>query len=89
MIVKKNFNFFNFMMNEEERLRFIAKTILDDNRREANNDWLSVEFIADDLKMKQSTIRTWCRKGKLKSTRFGKMIRVKTKDYREFCEKGI
>ena len=47
-------------------------------------EWLTVEEIAQELKMHVDTVRGWIREGKLKATRFGRDYRVKREDYEQF-----
>ncbi len=39
-------------------------------------EWLTVEEIAQELKMHVDTVRGWIREGKLKATRFGRDYRT-------------
>jgi excisionase family DNA binding protein len=51
-----------------------------------STEWLTVEEIAQELKMHVDTIRGWSRDGKLKATRFGRDYRIKRKDFDKFVE---
>jgi excisionase family DNA binding protein len=51
-----------------------------------STEWLTVEEIAQELKMHVDTIRGWIRDGKLKATRFGRDYRIKRKDFDKFVE---
>ena len=46
--------------------------------------YLTVEEIAESLKMPIETIRVWLRNGKLKGIRIGKYWRVKETDFKDF-----
>ncbi len=52
-----------------------------------SKDWLTVEEIADDLRVHVSTVRDWIKQKKLKAAKFGRDYRIKRKDYEEFIEK--
>jgi len=49
-------------------------------------EWLTVEEIAQELKMHVDTVRGWIRDGKLKATRFGRDYRVRREDFDKFVE---
>jgi excisionase family DNA binding protein len=49
-------------------------------------EWLTVEEIAQELKMHVDTVRGWIRDGKLRATRFGRDYRIKRKDFDKFVE---
>lgn len=52
-----------------------------------STDWMTVEEIANDLRVKESTVREWIRQRKLKAAKFGRDYRIKKKDYDDFIEK--
>jgi len=52
-----------------------------------SSEWLTVEEIATDLRVKESTVREWIRRKSLKAAKFGRDYRIKRKDYEEFIEK--
>ncbi len=52
-----------------------------------SKDWLTVEEIANDLRVHVSTVRDWIKQKKLKAAKFGRDYRIKRKDYEEFIEK--
>jgi excisionase family DNA binding protein len=52
-----------------------------------SSEWLTVEEIATDLRVKESTVREWIRRKWLKAAKFGRDYRIKRKDYEEFIEK--
>lgn len=49
-----------------------------------STDWMTVEEIANDLRVKESTVREWIRQKKLKAAKFGRDYRIKRRDYDEF-----
>ena len=51
-----------------------------------STEWLTVEEIAQELKMHVDTVRGWIRDRKLKATRFGRDYRIKRKDFDKFVE---
>ena len=51
-----------------------------------STEWLTVEEIAQELKMHVDTVRGWIRDGKLKATRFGRDYRIRRKDFDKFIE---
>jgi excisionase family DNA binding protein len=52
-----------------------------------SSEWLTVEEIATDLRVKESTVREWIRRKWLKAAKFGRDYRIKRKDYEEFIER--
>ena len=51
-----------------------------------STEWLTVEEIAQELKMHVDTVRGWIRDGKLKATRFGRDYRIRREDYEKFIQ---
>lgn len=49
-------------------------------------EWLSVEYIAEELEVSVSTVRSWIRKKRLKATKIGRDYRIKRVDYEKFLE---
>ena len=49
-------------------------------------EWLSVEYIAEELEVSVSTVRSWIRKKRLKATKIGRDYRIKRADYDKFLE---
>ena len=47
-------------------------------------EWLTVEEIAQELKMHVDTVRGWIREGKLKGAKFGRDYRIRREDYEKF-----
>lgn len=52
-----------------------------------SNDWLTVEEIADELRVHVSTVREWIRQKRLKAAKFGRDYRIKRSDYIDFINK--
>lgn len=52
------------------------------------NEYLSPEEIGGILKCSPITVRLWCRQGSLPFSKFGRLIRVKSKDFQKFCEEN-
>ena len=52
------------------------------------NEYLTAEDIAKVILVDSSTVRRWMREGRLKHSRFGKAVRVKTKDFEAFCQEN-
>lgn len=48
------------------------------------SEWLSVEEIAQELKMDNETVRRWIRTKQLKGYRFGRDLRVRREDFDNF-----
>ena len=48
------------------------------------SQWLTVEYIARDLQVSETTVRNWIREKKLKGAKFGRDYRVRREDYDEF-----
>ncbi len=51
-----------------------------------SSQWLSVEDIANDLNVKNDTVRSWIREKKLTAYRVGRDYRIKRVDYEKFLE---
>lgn len=51
-----------------------------------SKDWLTVEEIANDLRVHVSTVRDWIKQKKLKAAKFGRDYRIKRTDYEEFID---
>jgi excisionase family DNA binding protein len=52
-----------------------------------SSEWMTVEEIANDLRVKESTVREWIRQKRLKAAKFGRDYRIKRQDYQEFIDK--
>jgi putative molybdopterin biosynthesis protein len=51
------------------------------------DEFLTVEEIAKQMKVKPFTVRDWLRKGELQGYKVGRTIRIKRKDFEEFLKK--
>ena len=49
-------------------------------------EWLSVEDIANELKVTIDTVRVWIRKKQLPAYRVGRDYRIKREDYNKFLD---
>jgi excisionase family DNA binding protein len=49
---------------------------------------MTVHETADHLKVKESTVRTWIRHGKLRAIKFGREWRVTAKDLERFINEN-
>lgn len=50
------------------------------------DEWLSVEEVAQILKMDDETVRRWIRNRKLKAYRFGRDLRIRRDDFDKFVK---
>lgn len=50
------------------------------------DEWLSVEDVAQILKMDEETIRKWIRRKQLKAYKFGRDYRIKRDDFDQFVK---
>jgi len=50
------------------------------------NEYLKPEEIAKKIAVDVSTVRRWLREGEIKYTKFGRAVRVKTKDFEDYCK---
>lgn len=50
------------------------------------DEWLSVEEIAQILKMDEETVRRWIRNRQLKAYRFGRDLRIRRDDFDTFVK---
>ena len=50
------------------------------------DEWLSVEEVAQILKMDEETVRRWIRKRQLKAYRFGRDLRIRRDDFDKFVK---
>lgn len=53
------------------------------------SQWLTVEYIARDLQVSETTVRNWIREKKLKGAKFGRDYRVRREDYDEFIRRQL
>ena len=49
------------------------------------NEYLTPDDIASTIHVDVSTVRRWLREGQMKYTKFGRAVRVKTKDFEAYC----
>ena len=47
-------------------------------------EWITVEDIANELKVSEGTVRWWIRDRKLKGAKFGRDYRIRREDYEKF-----
>lgn len=50
------------------------------------DEWLSVEEVAQTLKMDEETVRRWIRSRQLKAYRFGRDLRIRREDFDKFVK---
>ncbi len=50
------------------------------------DEWLSVEEIAKNVKMDVETVRNWIRRKQLKAYRFGRDYRIRREDFDAFVK---
>lgn len=51
-----------------------------------SDEWLSVEDVAQILKMDEETVRRWIRTRQLKAYRFGRDLRIRRDDFDMFVK---
>lgn len=51
-----------------------------------STQWLSVEYIANELDVPVDRVRAWIRQKKLRAYRFGRDYRIRREDYDRFVE---
>lgn len=51
-----------------------------------SDEWLSVEEVAQILKMDEETVRRWIRNRQLKAYRFGRDLRIRREDFDKFVK---
>ena len=51
------------------------------------DEFLTVEEIAKQMKVKEFTVRDWIRKGELPAYKVGRTLRVRKSDFEEFLKK--
>lgn len=49
------------------------------------NTYLKPEEIANIISVDVSTVRRWLRDGEINYTKFGRAVRVKARDFEEYC----
>jgi len=50
--------------------------------------YLSPKQIAEQINVSPITVRRWCISGELPSTKFGRSVRVKVKDFEKYCQEN-
>jgi len=53
-----------------------------------SSEWMTVEEIAQDLRVKESTVREWIRQKRLKAAKIGRDYRIKREDYQKFIDES-
>ncbi len=53
-----------------------------------STEWLSVEYIANELGVPADRVRAWIRKRRLRAFKFGRDYRIKREDYNRFIEES-
>ncbi len=53
------------------------------------SQWLTVEYIARDLQVSETTVRGWIRDKKLRGAKFGRDYRVRRDDYEDFIKRHL
>lgn len=53
-----------------------------------SSEWMTVEEIAQDLRVKESTVREWIRQKRLKAAKIGRDYRIKREDYQKFINES-
>lgn len=51
-----------------------------------NNEYMKPDEIAKEIGVDVSTVRRWLREGQIPSVRFGRAVRVKTKDFEKYLK---
>ena len=51
-----------------------------------STQWLSVDYIANELDVPADRVRAWIRNGRLQAYKFGRDYRIKREDYDKFIE---
>jgi len=53
------------------------------------DEFLTVEEIAKQMKVKPFTVRDWIRKGELQAVKVGRTLRIRKEDFEEFLKKHL
>ena len=53
-----------------------------------SSEWMTVEEIAQELRVKESTVREWIRQKRLKAAKIGRDYRIKKEDYQKFINES-
>lgn len=54
--------------------------------QQPNNEWLSVDDVAQTLRMDEETVRKWIRRKQLKAYKFGRDYRIRREDFDQFVK---
>lgn len=54
--------------------------------KEQEYDFISIKEISEKLKITRKTVEKWIATGSLKSSKFGRLVRIKTSDFEKFCD---
>ncbi|MGH2493128.1 MAG: helix-turn-helix domain-containing protein [Ktedonobacteraceae bacterium] len=54
-----------------------------------DSQWLTVEYIARDLQVSETTVRGWIRDKKLRGAKFGRDYRILRDDYEDFIKRHL
>ncbi len=61
----------------------------ENNTSLSQSEWLSVEEVAQRLKMDNETVRKWIRRKLLKAYKFGRDYRVRQDDFEQFIKDRV
>ena len=50
-------------------------------------EWLTIEEIAEELRVSEETVRRWIRTKQLKALSIGRGYRIRRKDYEDFLDR--
>ena len=53
-----------------------------------STEWISVEYIANELGVPADRVRAWIRNKRLRAFKFGRDYRIKRSDYEQFIEES-
>lgn len=82
----------SFGFQNEEQLRRIIREEFNEaikaleNRPAPYAFYYSPETVAKLLDLDPDTIRTWCNKREIKASKFGRIWRIKQKDFDKYCK---
>jgi excisionase family DNA binding protein len=54
-----------------------------------SEDWLTIEEIAEELRVSEETVRRWIRKKQLKALSIGRGYRIRRRDYEDFVNRRL
>jgi len=52
-----------------------------------SHEWLTIEEIAEELRVSEETVRRWIRTKQLKALSIGRGYRIRRKDYEDFLDR--